>query len=124
MACCEASLASGRPRCAVATAAATLRLLSRLRFGSRASSEPYADIGTRCKQALKAAFDAGAPISQQASGCGLLTLRLFALATTRCHAAELAALSFCRLAPIGAFVVCKCAPLPYPSSDSTHLAFD
>lgn len=65
MACCEASLAAGRLRCAVATAAATLRLLSRLRFGSRASSEPYAAIGMRCKQALKAAYDAGAAITQE-----------------------------------------------------------
>ena len=63
--CCEASLAAGRLRCAVATAAATLFLLSRLRFGSRASSEPYAAIGTRCKQALKAAYDAGATITQE-----------------------------------------------------------
>lgn len=63
--CCEASLTTGNLRCAVATASATLRLLSRLRFGSRDSSQPYSAIGTRCKQALKAAYDAGAPITQE-----------------------------------------------------------
>ena len=70
MACCEDSLAAGRLRCTVAIAKATLRLLSRLRFGGRAASRPYAAVGVRCKQALKAAYDAGAPIAQEVSGAG------------------------------------------------------
>ena len=69
-ACCEACLQTGRLRGAVDTAKAVLRLQSRLRFGSRASAEPYAAVGVRCKQALKAAYDAGADIRQEVRTSG------------------------------------------------------
>ena len=63
--CCEAALAGGRLRCAAATARVALRLVSRLRFGGRASAAPYAEAAVRCKQALKAAYDAGAEVRQE-----------------------------------------------------------
>ncbi len=63
--CCEASLAAGAPQQAADTAAATLSMLSCLAFGSAASAAPYAAVGTRCKQALKAAFDAGVALKEE-----------------------------------------------------------
>ncbi|KAL4436101.1 hypothetical protein ABPG77_005549 [Micractinium sp. CCAP 211/92] len=65
--CCEASLAAGAPQQAADTAAATLSMLSCLAFGSAASAAPYAAVGTRCKQALKAAFDAGVALKEEAA---------------------------------------------------------
>lgn len=64
----EQALAAGEPSTAAATARAAMRLLSRLDFGSHASAAPYAAVGVRCKQALKAAHDAGAPLSQEVRG--------------------------------------------------------
>lgn len=82
--CCESSLEAGRARLAVATAKAALSLLSCLRFGGANSAAGYAAVAVRCKQALKAAYDAGAAVTQEdivqlhttcarASGCLWLT---------------------------------------------------
>jgi hypothetical protein len=51
----------------VAIGKAALRLLASLRFNrsSTASAAGYAAVGIRCKQALKAACDAGAELSQK-----------------------------------------------------------
>ena len=63
--CCEAALAGGRPRCAAATARAALSLLSHLSFSGGQAAAPYAQAAVRCKQALKAAYDAGAEVRQE-----------------------------------------------------------
>lgn len=66
-ACCDAALADQQPSRAAATALAALSLASCLRFGGPQSAEPYAEAAVRCKQALKAAYDAGAAIAQEVS---------------------------------------------------------
>ena len=66
--CCEAALADRQPARAAAIALAALSLASRLRFGCGASAAPYAAAAMRCKQALKAAYDAGADITQEVRG--------------------------------------------------------
>ncbi|EFN60139.1 expressed protein, partial [Chlorella variabilis] len=63
--CCEASLRGGELALAAAAARAALSLLSCLRFGCGESAAPYAAVAVRCKQALKAAYDAGAIIAQE-----------------------------------------------------------
>ncbi|PSC74009.1 Glucose oxidase [Micractinium conductrix] len=63
--CCEASLAAGDLQQCVATGKALLSLLARLRFGGRASAAGYAAVATRCKQALKGAYDLGALVRQE-----------------------------------------------------------
>ena len=67
MECCEQSLRTGELRDAVAIGKAALCLLASLRFNRRSSaaSAGYAAVGIRCKQALQAACDAGAELSQK-----------------------------------------------------------
>jgi hypothetical protein len=60
--CCEQALQAGCLDQAVATGKAVVCLLSSLRFGSPASAAPYAQAAVRVKQAIKAAYDAGAQI--------------------------------------------------------------
>lgn len=67
--CCEAALDDRQPARAAAIALAALSLASRLRFGCGASAAPYASAAMRCKQALKAAYDAGADITEEVRGC-------------------------------------------------------
>ncbi|KAL4422464.1 hypothetical protein ABPG75_008661 [Micractinium tetrahymenae] len=62
---CEDSLARGQLAEATHTGRLLLGLLCRLRFGSRTSAAGYASLATRCKLALKVAYDAGAPIRQE-----------------------------------------------------------
>lgn len=73
-ACCDAALADQQPSRAAATALAALSLASCLRFGGPQSAQPYAEAAVRCKQALKAAYDAGAEITQEVSQLVLCTL--------------------------------------------------
>lgn len=63
--CCEDALADGHPSLAAAAALAALSLASCLRFGGPQSAAPYAEAAVRCKQALKAAYDAGAAVTQE-----------------------------------------------------------
>ena len=63
--CCEEALADGQPSHAAATALAALSLTSCLRFSGPHAAAPYAAAAVRCKQALKAAYDAGAAITQE-----------------------------------------------------------
>lgn len=64
---CEECLRRGQLAEAASTGRLLLGLLARLRFGSHASAAGYAALGTRCKLALKLAYDAGAPIRQEVS---------------------------------------------------------
>ena len=97
--CCEAALDDRQPARAAATALAALSLASRLRFGCGASAAPYASAAMRCKQALKAAYDAGADITEEVRGsatCAPLGLAGFA-ALLRCLAALALSHLVCRL---------------------------
>jgi hypothetical protein len=68
--CCEEALADGHPSRAAAAALAALSLVSCLRFGGPQSAAPYAAAAVRCKQALKAAYDAGVTVTQEVRGVG------------------------------------------------------
>ena len=67
--CCEASLAAGDLQQSADIGRALLSLTSSLAFGCGESAAPYAAVATRCKQALKSAYDRGAPLRQEVR-CG------------------------------------------------------
>ncbi|KAI3429774.1 hypothetical protein D9Q98_010087 [Chlorella vulgaris] len=63
--CCEASLHGDQLPASVAIARAALSLLSCVRFSSGESASPYSTVAIRCKQALLAAYNAGASVVEE-----------------------------------------------------------
>lgn len=69
--CCEASLHGDQLPASVAIARAALSLLSCVRFSSGESAAPYSTVAIRCKQALLAAYNAGASVVEEVSTAAL-----------------------------------------------------
>lgn len=62
---CDQALLAGDACGAAAIGRASLCLLASLRFGSPAAAAPYSAAAMRTKQALKAAYDGGAPVEER-----------------------------------------------------------
>jgi hypothetical protein len=67
---CEQLLTSRQQHAAASTGKAVLSVLSCLWFKHSEVAAPYAEVAVRAKQALKAAYDAGAHLAEDVSHDG------------------------------------------------------